>query len=283
MKNSHLLHILCCPHCGGELELNAEGLRCLQCSHFVPVSGDGIPLFTSPPAELRPAEKQVRSPDVGTPWRKANWRFLTEQLKKLPADALILDAGAGRGDFAAAFEGRKVIYLEVYPYPEVDIVCDLTQTNPFRPATMDAIVLFNVLEHVYETHSFLAALSRLLKPGGKLLIAIPFMIKIHQEPLDFVRYTHYALERLGSDHGFKLEYLAGYYDPTSFIDEALGNIRYGRLRETSRWSRYLARLLLMSFIPGKLLLSRLLPSQIVPPQKTFSRAPTGYFVVYAKP
>ncbi len=283
MKISNFLHILFCPHCHGELELNTEGLFCSRCSYVVPLSEDGIPLFTMPPKELRPSEKQVRAPDIGTPWRKANWRFLSEQLERLPAEALILDVGAGRGDFAAAFQGRKVIYLEVYPYPEVDIVCDLTQVNPFRPAMIDAIVLFNVLEHIYDTHSFLAALSTLLKPGGKLLIAIPFMIKIHQEPLDFVRYTHYALERMATDHGFKLDYLAGYYDPVSFVDEALGNIRWAKLRETSRWSRYFARLLLMSFVPAKFLLSRLFPPQIVFPQKTFSKAPTGYFVVYSKP
>src|SRR5512139_1278887 len=45
-----------------------------------------------------------------------------------------------------------------------------------RPAFLDAygvVVLFDVLEHVAETASFLSAVVRHLRPGGHLLVNVP--------------------------------------------------------------------------------------------------------------
>jgi 2-polyprenyl-3-methyl-5-hydroxy-6-metoxy-1,4-benzoquinol methylase len=186
---------------------------------------NGIPLFTPVAGEIRPSEKLARGPDTGTPWRKANWRFLESQLAQLPAEAWVLDVGAGRGDFAALLDRFQTIALDIYPYPEIDLVCDLTVCNPFRPASFDAIVLMNVLEPVYDTHALLGRLSELLKPGGILITAIPFLVKLHQTPLDFVRYTHFALERFAPQHGLVCELLEGYYDPLFLLSEGTGNIK----------------------------------------------------------
>ena len=140
--------------------------------------------------------------------------------------------------------GRRSLALEIYPYPEVDVVCDLTQVNPFRPGSFDAALLMNVLEHVYDTHNLLASLCQLLKPGGVLLVAVPFMVKMHQVPVDFVRYTHFALERLGAEHGLSVERLEGYYDPVFFLGEGLGNLKNAVLPALPASRRYPARLLL---------------------------------------
>ncbi len=40
-----------------------------------------IPIFTPPPDDIVPSEKIARSPDIGTPWRQANWRFLQAQVR----------------------------------------------------------------------------------------------------------------------------------------------------------------------------------------------------------
>ena len=207
-----------CPSCYGPLKEQAAELICQACGHKVPLNGE-IPLFTIPPTGIKPSEKLVRGPEVGTPWRRANWRFLEHQLARLDQQARILDVGAGRGDFDALLSDRQVISLDIYPYPEVDIVCDLTQANPFKPGSFDAILLMNVLEHVYETRAFMAALSELLRPNGFLIVAVPFMVKMHQVPVDYVRLTEFSLKRLGPDHGLALDELEGYYDPLFFLAE----------------------------------------------------------------
>ena len=220
---------------------------------------------------------------MGTPWRQANWRFLQQHVDLLPADALILDVGAGRGDFAAALQKHRSVALEVYPYPEVDLVCDLTRANPFRPASFDAILLLNVLEHVYDTHALLGTLSDLLKPGGVLLIAIPFMVKLHQTPVDFVRYTHFALQRLGEDHNLQIDLIEGYYDPVFFLGEGLGNLRNAALPELKGARRWTARLVISFAQYLANVLQRILgPGKAINPGLTKSMAPTGYQIVYRK-
>lgn len=278
--NSELLDVLCCPHCRGELEPREGELACGGCARSYPLQ-DGIPLFTRPPGELRPSEKIARGPHTGTPWRRSNWRFLERQVAGLDPNALILDVGAGRGDFAGVLSGRRCVALDVYPYPEVDLVCDLTQANPFRPGSFDAVLLMNVLEHVYDTGGMLAQLAGLLKPGGRLVVAIPFLVKIHQAPVDFVRYTHYALERLGEAQGLEVVELEGFYDPVSVLAEGIGNLRWGVLPTMSGLRHYLGRLLAWSLQAHTGLLARLLGTGTArPPAGMRSQAPTGYQVVY---
>jgi SAM-dependent methyltransferase len=277
--------LLQCPSCSGELvtHLQPPELACIACGRAFPLQ-DGIPLFSPPPAGLIPSEKLQRSPDSGTPWRKANWQFLQKQMADFGQEALILDVGAGRGDFAEALCDHRTLAIEIYPYPEVDLVCDLTQTNPFRPASFDAVLLLNVLEHVYDTQGLLANLSSLLKPGGRLLVAIPFMVKMHQTPVDFVRYSEFALQRLGEQHGLNVETLEGYYDPVFFLGEGIGNLRNAVLPNLSRTHRQAARLLLQGIQALAGGLARLLgPGQTLPAMASRNPAPTGYQIVYRKP
>ena len=280
--NPALLTLIHCDRCGHELAEQNGALCCENCGRRVPLQ-DEVPVFTPAPEGLQPSEKLARGPEMGTPWRRANWRFLAGQAAALEPGAIILDVGAGRGDFAELFQGRNYFALDVYPYPEVDIACDLTQSNPFREASLDAILLMNVLEHVYDTHAMLEALAAMLKPGGALICAIPFLVKMHQEPVDYVRYTHYALERLGPQHGLELELLEGYYDPISLLGEGIGNLKWAVLPEVHGLRHYAGRLLLAGMELMASALGRLTgPGSLQPPQAARSHAPTGYHVVYRK-
>ncbi len=282
LPKADLLETLQCTACGGRLTYDNQQFTCTACGRVI-ASQEGIPLFTPPPAGLMPSARLERGPEIGTPWRKANWRFLGEVLSSLSPEALILDVGAGRGDFAALLDGRRSLALEIYPYPEVDVVCDLTQVNPFRPGSFDAALLMNVLEHIYDTHSLLASLCQLLKPGGALLVAVPFMVKMHQVPADFVRYTHFALERLGAEHSLAVERLEGYYDPLFFLGEGLGNLQNAVLPTLPASRRYPARLLLGGIQALANLLGRLTgPGQTQSPARARSLAPTGYHIIYRK-
>ena len=94
-----LSRVLICHRCGGELVSQPGLLVCQACAQSVSCQGE-IPVFTPPPPNLRPSEKLLRGPNIGTPWRQANWRFLAEQVEKLEKSAVILDVGAGREVFA---------------------------------------------------------------------------------------------------------------------------------------------------------------------------------------
>ncbi len=282
--NELLSSLIVCPDCKKPFAIKEQNLwRCASDGREVRIH-EGKPVFTPMPETAHVYERVERAPQQGTPWRQANWKFLQEQVQGQDKDALILDVGAGHGDFAQIFSGRKYLSVDVVPYPEVDLACDLGECIPFREGTFDVLALMNVLEHVYHFHELLAALYYLLKPGGKLVIAVPFMIKVHQAPFDFQRYTHYSLEKMADQHGFEVALLEGYYDPIFFLGEATRNLRFWVLPKLPRLSRWLGRGLLI-FIEG--LISLLKPiignGFIKSPDAAKNPAAIGYHLVFRKP
>lgn len=282
MKND-ITSLLVCPRCQQKLTLaGAEKLLCNNCGYEVRMV-NGIPLFTAVPDTIEPWEKVERGPDKGTAWRRSNWRFLNGEVKRLPSEATILDVGAGHGDFADIFEGKNYYSLDIVPYAEVDLVCDLGQTIPFRPGTFDAVVLMNVLEHVYENRGLVQNIAKILKPGGKLIITVPFLLKVHQAPFDFSRYTPYYLSQLAQEAGFNVEKLDGYYDTLYLLNESLGNLWQYSIASRLALQRFLAKglvFVIQRLINGLGKLSEKGAIRSVSVEK--NPAPVGYLVVLEK-
>ncbi|MAV60989.1 MAG: hypothetical protein CMQ83_01335 [Gammaproteobacteria bacterium] len=63
----------------------------------------------------------------------------------------------------------------------------------------DLVLCANVLEHVFDTTSAIKNLNYLLKEKGHLLVSVPFIYPLHDEPEDFWRFTEHALKKLFSD------------------------------------------------------------------------------------
>ena len=230
-----------CPQCQSAFsKKSSTHWKCTSCGFEIPIL-NGVPTFTKAPADLTVSEKIERSAEQGSIWRQFNWKFLEESAAQLPVDAEVLDVGAGRGDFKTIFKGYSYTGLDIYPYPELNLAVDLIQTCPFRGASFDLILLANVIEHVYEYRSLVKRCTDLLKPGGKLLITVPFLLKLHQEPVDYHRYTRYALSELAAENGLIVERLDGYYNPLALWDEGIGNVwQYGAPR-VNGFARLLAK------------------------------------------
>ncbi len=67
---------------------------------------------------------------------------------------------------------------------------------PFRDATFDVVVCLEVIEHVRHPESLVAEVERVLRPGARLWLSVPFLYPIHDAPHDFRRYTEYGLRQL---------------------------------------------------------------------------------------
>lgn len=282
--NQLLESLIVCPNCKQPFDVKEEALwRCSKDGFEVSMY-QGKPVFTSMPKTAHVYEKIERGPEQGTPWRQANWKFLQEQVSGQDKEALILDVGSGHGDFAQIFTNRKYLAVDIVPYPEVDLACDLGEVVPFKEGTFDLLVLMNVLEHVYHFHKLLDSMFYLLKRGGSLVIAVPFMIKVHQAPFDFYRYTHYTLVDLAKEHGFEVTLLEGYYDPIFFVGEATRNVRFWVLPKLPHFSRWFARGVLMLI---ESLISLLKPfidkGYVKSPDLAKNPAAIGYHLVLRKP
>lgn len=127
-----------------------------------------------------------------------------------PLHGRILDiGGAGRGShyrFLRFASGAQVQTVDIAAGAGVDFVLDITRERvPLPDASCDAILLFNILEHL-PSHDFaLAEARRLLKPDGQLLGVIPFLLNVHRDPEDYVRFTDTALSALFTESGFTVK------------------------------------------------------------------------------
>ena len=66
----------------------------------------------------------------------------------------------------------------------IDLVSDITAI-PAPDASFDAILCSEVLEHVPEPTNALDEFTRLLKPGGRLILTAPFASNVHMAPYHF--------------------------------------------------------------------------------------------------
>lgn len=86
----------------------------------------------------------------------------------------------------------------------LDIECDLNQPLSFKSSLFDTIVISEVLEHISNPEMIWSEMARILKPGGKLILSVPFMYKIHEMPHDYYRYTEYALKNFAEKNKLTL-------------------------------------------------------------------------------
>lgn len=90
----------------------------------------------------------------------------------------------------------------------VDVEANLCFPLPFKDGVFDTILCSDVLEHIPRPDSLWQEISRLLRPGGTLLLNVPFYYWIHERPHDYLRYTEYALRRLAFESGLEVVHLS---------------------------------------------------------------------------
>jgi len=120
----------------------------------------------------------------------------------------LLDLGCGGVPFYAVYREyvSEIVCVDwsnsLHGNDHLDAQCDLTKDLPFADASFDSILLSDVLEHIPTPERLWREMARLLKPGGKLLLNVPFVYPLHEEPYDYYRYTKYAVRRFAEITGF---------------------------------------------------------------------------------
>jgi SAM-dependent methyltransferase len=186
----------------------------------------------------------------------------------------VLDVGGARqrGAFRRPAGARWVV-ADIERAHRPDVTADV-QALPFRDGAFDAIKATEVLEHVPDVGRALAECRRVLRPGGHLVITVPFLERLHGDPGDYSRYTRSMWERLLALNDLKtvaIEEQGGYFTHLA------GLLRFLVLRAPRpvRWAGY-------GFFPLLDLMARLDGSARAR-RSDFAAFVGGYLIVAARP
>lgn len=204
IRDNRLIEILQCSNCHALLKNNRNELLCTNCNAKIPVI-DGIPRFykTTRKNVMEFDEVSIRTINNWTGWRRKNYDYFMKKLEGINKSSVILDIGAGTSPFSALFEPFTTFKVDFEPYRGIDFLTDLNKPLPVANSSFDIVIMSNLLEHIPEPLILLKECHRILKPDGKLIMTVPFLIKVHQAPYDFLRYTEFMLKRLISQAGFQ--------------------------------------------------------------------------------
>jgi SAM-dependent methyltransferase len=127
-------------------------------------------------------------------------KWLAQTLAAIPAGGRILDAGAGElrnkplcahlnyvSQDVCQYEGigdAQGLQMGKWDTSRIDLVCDIANV-PQPDASFDAILCSEVFEHLPDATEALDEFSRLLKPGGKLVLTAPFASLVHFAPYHY--------------------------------------------------------------------------------------------------
>lgn len=121
-----------------------------------------------------------------------------------PADLRILEIGSGRQDLGADAYSLRAAFAGAGEFVQSDVnpsfghrVVDVTDMSIDQE--FDVILCMYVLEHVFDVRAAVDNMRKALRPGGRVLIAVPHVYPYHDEPIDFWRFTEHSLRELCRD------------------------------------------------------------------------------------
>jgi SAM-dependent methyltransferase len=150
-------------------------------------------------------------------------QWLADTLKAIPAGLRILDAGAGElrnkqlcahlvylSQDVCQYEGAgdaRGLQTGKWDTSKIDLVCDIVNV-PEPDGAFDVVLCSEVFEHLPDSLKALDEFSRLLKPGGKLIITAPFASLVHFAPYHYATgFSRYWFEYHLPARNFKVQEL----------------------------------------------------------------------------
>jgi SAM-dependent methyltransferase len=151
-------------------------------------------------------------------WYRERRNIIARELRRIPAPGLALDIGAAGGGNTRVLRaaGWRPMALEYAPTAAVaarqrglDVLRGDAREIPVQTGALDLVTAFDVLEHIEEDYLAAAEITRILRPGGTALIAVPADMALwsaHDEAVGHVRrYTRETLTSVIAKGGLVIE------------------------------------------------------------------------------
>ncbi|KKS34864.1 MAG: hypothetical protein UU95_C0007G0001 [Parcubacteria group bacterium GW2011_GWC2_42_12] len=124
------------------------------------------------------------------------------ELRQYKIYGQVLDIGGGVNpsylDFLQTDENRQIRNLD-----SKNTAIDLEKDKlPAENESIDCVLMFNILEHIYNYNFLAREVFRVIKKSGLVLGFVPFLVNYHPDPRDYFRYTGEALQKIFNQAGF---------------------------------------------------------------------------------
>jgi SAM-dependent methyltransferase len=139
-----------------------------------------------------------------------------ERIIKEHASGLLLDLGCGN---VPLYEIYKDLVTDnicidwadtLHKNEYLDYELNLNTILPLESEQFDTILITDVLEHIAKPELLMSEMARLLKPNGKIILTVPFLYWLHEQPNDYFRYTEFALKMFCQQNNLTLIQLEAY-------------------------------------------------------------------------
>jgi len=113
-------------------------------------------------------------------------RWMAAELRGLPRDAPLIEVGCGDGSFTTdlAKLSSNVTAIDISAgqiaeniqrFPTIKFLQhDVAERFPFADGAFEAVWCSEVLEHLFDPLYALREMHRILRPGGRLLVTVPY-------------------------------------------------------------------------------------------------------------
>jgi SAM-dependent methyltransferase len=199
--------LLLCPHCLKDIGLHGDEIACCNCHSTFPMEENGIVQLFAPNAwdekssdvtkvikefyETTPFPNYDDMDDVGTLVHKASNSYFPKLLfDQIPFGAKVLECGCGTGQLTnyLSIGNREVIGTDLC-MNSLKLAQDFREQNSptldnagflqmnlfqpcFKPGSFDVVISNGCLHHTSDPKLGFETISRLVRPGGYLIIGL---------------------------------------------------------------------------------------------------------------
>jgi len=180
--------------------------------------------------------------------RRGLWRGLGEFFGELRGE--VLDVGCGTKPYRTSIPAERYVGLDIdNPLARLRGGADVYYDGgrfPFPDGSFDGVLCSQVFEHVFNPSEFLVEIRRVLRPGGTLLLSVPFVWDEHEQPHDFARYSSFGLRAVLAQEGFEVVAIRKTCADARVLWQLGTGYIFKYTHSQSRWANWLMQLVLIA-------------------------------------
>ena len=134
--------------------------------------------------------------------------FVSRALDKhIRSGTRVADIGCGEQPFRRQVEKLGGVYKGIDVEQNANGLVDLVsraECVPLPGTSVDLVLCTEVLEHLDDIDLAVREIVRLLAEKGKVILTVPFIYPLHEEPTDYVRLTPHSIRQLAARNSLQI-------------------------------------------------------------------------------